>query len=81
VRAWSRRARSGRLPERVTYSGELTGVPNGDAPSFDRDILYHHARISTSRPMGRRHAGDQGGRFAGWGFYLLKGKHVHLESG
>ena len=62
-----------------TYSGELTGIPMGDAPQRPRHVLHDHRRGRGARPGG----GDgmlvtQGGRFGGWGFYLLKGKPVFV---
>ena len=54
----------------------MTGTPNGDAPSI-LDASYNF-KVDVDIPAG---GGDgmlitQGGRFAGYGFYVLKGKPV-----
>lgn len=70
-----------------TYSGELTGIPMGDAPqllntsyTITADVEMPEAR---QLGLGAAQPGDgmlatQGGRFAGWGFYVLKGKPVYV---
>jgi arylsulfatase len=61
-----------------TWSGEVTGTPNGDAPSV-LDSSYHFT-AEVEIPQGGT-AGmivTQGGRFGGYGFYVLKGKPVFL---
>ena len=50
-----------------TWSGEVTGTPNGDAPSILDASFNYEGMIAT-----------QGGRFGGYGFYVLKGKPVFL---
>jgi arylsulfatase A-like enzyme len=70
-----------------TYSGELTGIPLGDAPQLlaTSYTITAEVDIPEGRPLGLGvpHAGDgmiatQGGRFGGWGFYVLKGKPVYV---
>jgi arylsulfatase len=61
-----------------TYSGELSGVPNGDAPNL-LDASYS-IKAAVEIPQGGADGMivTQGGRFAGYGFYLLKDKPVFL---
>ena len=70
-----------------TWSGEITGTPNGDAPSilnasynFRADVEIPEAR---ALGLGAPQVGDgmivtQGGRFGGYGFYVLNRKPVFL---
>ena len=61
-----------------TWTQPLIGTPNGDAPSLLN--TSYNFRIDVETP----HAGaegmliTQGGRFAGYGFYVLKNKPVFL---
>jgi len=59
-----------------TYSGELTGTPNGDAPSIIASSYNFKAEIEVPEGGAEGMIVTQGGRFAGYGFYLLKGKPV-----
>ena len=61
-----------------TWSGEITGTPNGDAPSI-LDASYNF-RAEVDIPQGGAEGMivTQGGRFGGYGFYVLKGKPVFL---
>jgi arylsulfatase len=59
-----------------TYSGELTGIPNGSAPSLIAASYTITADIDVPADGGEGVLATQGGRFGGWGFYLLKGKAV-----
>jgi arylsulfatase A-like enzyme len=74
-----------------TWTGEITGTPNGDAPSV-LDASYNF-KAEVEIPGGGEEARrgisppevsaegmivTQGGRFGGYGFYLLKGKPVFL---
>jgi arylsulfatase A-like enzyme len=61
-----------------TWSGEITGTPNGDAP-FILDSSYRY-RAEVEIPQGGAEGMivTQGGRFGGYGFYLLKSKPVFL---
>jgi arylsulfatase A-like enzyme len=70
-----------------TWSGEITGTPNGDAPSilnasynFKAEVEMPEARVLG---LGVPQSGDgmivtQGGRFGGYGFYVLNRKPVFL---
>jgi hypothetical protein len=61
-----------------TYSGEMTGTPNGDAPSIlDRSYTIT-AEVEIPQGGAEGMLVTQGGRFGGYGFYLLKGKPVFL---
>jgi len=61
-----------------TWSGEITGTPNGDAPSI-LDSSYHYtAEVEIPQGGGEGMIVTQGGRFGGYGFYLLKGKPVFV---
>ena len=59
-----------------TYTGALTGVPMGDAPSLIAASYTITADVDVPEGGGDGMLATQGGRFAGWGFYLLKGKPV-----
>jgi arylsulfatase A-like enzyme len=70
-----------------TYSGELTGIPMGDAPQLLNTsyTITAEVDIPEGRPLGlgAPQPGDgmiatQGGRFGGWGFYVLRGKPVYV---
>ena len=60
------------------YTRPMTGTPQGDSPQHAEHLVQVHRRHRG--PAGRRrgHDPDPGGRFAGYGFYLLKGKPVFL---
>src|SRR5262245_18003287 len=60
-----------------TYAGKLTGVPPGDAPN----VLDASFTITADVDVPRDAQGminTNGGRFGGYGFYLLKGKPVFV---
>jgi arylsulfatase len=59
-----------------TYSGELTGIPMGDAPSLIAASYTITADVDVPAGGVEGVLATQGGRFGGWGFYLLKGKPV-----
>jgi arylsulfatase len=60
------------------WSGEFTGTPNGDAP-FILDASYNFkAEVDIPEGGAEGMIVTQGGRFGGYGFYLLKGKPVFL---
>jgi arylsulfatase len=59
-----------------TYSGELIGVPMGDAPSLIAASYTITAEIEVPTAETQGVLVTQGGRFAGWGFYVLKGRPV-----
>jgi len=63
---------------KFSWSGEITGTPNGDAP-FILDSSYNFtADIEIPEGGADGMIVTQGGRFGGYGFYLLKGKPVFL---
>ncbi len=60
-----------------TYSGEVSGIPDSDAPS----ILNRSYTITAELEVvqgGEGMIATLGGRFGGYGLYLLKGKPVFL---
>jgi arylsulfatase len=60
----------------LVYTRPMTGVPQGDAP-FLLDTSYTvTADITVPEGGAEGMIATSGGRFAGWGFYLLKGKPV-----
>ena len=61
-----------------TYSGEVTGTPNGDAPSILNASYNFKAEVEVPQGGGEGMIVTQGGRFGGYGFYVLKGKPVFL---
>jgi arylsulfatase len=61
-----------------TWTRPLTGTPNGDAPSVLNTSYAFTAEIEVPEGGGDGMLITQGGRFAGYGFYLLKGKPVFL---
>jgi arylsulfatase A-like enzyme len=61
-----------------TWSGRITGTPNGDAPSILNSSFHYTAEIDVPQGGGEGMIVTQGGRFGGYGFYVLKGKPVFL---
>jgi arylsulfatase A-like enzyme len=61
-----------------TYSGELTGTPNGDAPSVLAASYTITAEMEIPQGGAEGMLVTQGGRFGGYGLYLLKGKPVYV---
>ncbi len=61
-----------------TWTRPLTGTPNGDAPSILNTSYNFKAEIEVPQAGAEGMLITQGGRFAGYGFYLLKGKPVFL---
>ena len=59
-----------------TYSGEMIGTPNGDAPSVLAASYNIKAEVEIPEGGAEGMMLTQGGRFGGYGFYLLKGKLV-----
>ena len=59
-----------------TYSGALTGIPMGDAPSLIAASYTFTAEVEVPADGGDGMLVTQGGRFGGYGFYVLKGKPV-----
>jgi arylsulfatase A-like enzyme len=61
-----------------TYSGELPGIPDSDAPSILNRSYSITAEVEVPQGGGEGMLVTLGGRFGGYGFYLLKGKPVFL---
>ncbi len=61
-----------------TWTAPLTGTPNGDAPSILNASYNFKAEVEVPQGGGDGMLITQGGRFAGYGFYMLKGKPVFL---
>jgi arylsulfatase A-like enzyme len=61
-----------------TWSGEVTGTPNGDAPSILNSSYSFTADVDIPQGDAEGMIVTQGGRFGGYGFYLLRGKPVFL---
>jgi arylsulfatase len=63
---------------RFTWSGEITGTPNGNAPSILDSSYNFKAEIVIPPGGAEGMIVTQGGRFGGYGFYVQKGKPVFL---
>jgi arylsulfatase len=61
-----------------TWSGEITGTPNGDAPNILNASYNFNAEVDIPQGGAEGMIVTQGGRFGGYGFYVLKGKPVFL---
>jgi arylsulfatase A-like enzyme len=61
-----------------TYSGELGGLPPSDAPSILNRSYSITAEVDIPQGGAEGMLVTNGGRFGGFGFYLLKGKPVFL---
>src|SRR5271166_1551109 len=61
-----------------TWSGEMTGTPNGDAPSLLDTSYTFTAEVVIPQGGAEGMIVTQGGRFGGYGFYVLKGKPVFV---
>jgi arylsulfatase len=61
-----------------TYSGEITGIPPGDAPSLLNTSYTLAADIDVPADGCEGMINTNGGRFGGYGFYVLKNKPVFL---
>lgn len=61
-----------------TYSGEMPGLPTSDAPSILNKSYTITAEIDVSTDNADGMLVTTGGRFGGYGLYLLKGKPVFL---
>ncbi len=59
-----------------TWTAPLTGTPNGDAPSILNASYNFTTDVDVPQGGGEGMLITQGGRFAGYGFYVLKGKPV-----
>jgi arylsulfatase len=61
-----------------TYSGELTGIPSSNAPNILNKSYTITAEVEIPANGGDGMIVTNGGRFGGFGLYLLKGKPVFL---
>ena len=61
-----------------SWSGEITGTPNGDAPNLLNASYNFKAEVEVPDGGAEGMIVTQGGRFGGYGFYVLKGKPVFL---
>jgi arylsulfatase A-like enzyme len=61
-----------------TWTQPLTGTPNGDAPSILNASYTFKAEIEIPQGGAEGMLITQGGRFGGYGFYVLKNKPVFL---
>jgi arylsulfatase len=61
-----------------TYSGELTGIPTSSAPNILGRSYTITADVEVPSDGGEGMIVTDGGRFGGYGLYLLKGKPVFL---
>ena len=59
-----------------TYSGELPGIPIGDAPSILNRSFTITAEVEVPEGGGDGMLVTEGGRWGGYGLYLLKGRPV-----
>jgi arylsulfatase len=59
-----------------TYSGEVTGIPLGDAPSLLATSFTISADVTVPAGGVEGMLNTAGGRFGGYGFYVVKGKPV-----
>ena len=59
-----------------TYSSKLTGTPNGDAPNILAKSYTIVADVEVPADGGDGMIVTDGGRFGGYGLYVLKGKPV-----
>ena len=60
----------------LVYTRPMTGVPQGDAPYLLNTSYTITADITVPEGGAEGMIATSGGRFAGWGLYLLKGKPV-----
>jgi arylsulfatase A-like enzyme len=61
-----------------SWSGEITGTPNGVAPSILNSSYHFAADLEIPQGDANGMIVTQGGRFAGYGFYILKGKPIFV---
>lgn len=61
-----------------TWSGEITGTPNGVAPSILNSSYHFSAEVEIPQNDANGMLVTQGGRFGGYGFYVLKGKPIFV---
>jgi arylsulfatase len=63
-----------------TYSGEMAGIPTDSAPNILNKSFTITAEVEVSKG-GHGMIVTEGGRFGGYGLYLLKGKPVFTYNG
>lgn len=63
---------------KFVYTYPITGIPLGDAPSLLNTSYTITAEIEIPKEGAEGMLATQGGRFGGWGFYLMKSKPVFL---
>jgi arylsulfatase A-like enzyme len=61
-----------------TYSGEMSGLPDSDAPSILNKSYTITAEVQIPQGGAEGMLATLGGRFGGYGLYLLQGKPVFL---
>ncbi|HJZ95434.1 MAG TPA: sulfatase-like hydrolase/transferase, partial [Candidatus Solibacter sp.] len=61
-----------------TWNSPVTGTPNGDAPSILDSSFHFTADVEIPQGGAEGIIVTQGGRFGGYGFYVLKGRPVFL---
>jgi arylsulfatase len=61
-----------------TYSGEVSGLPDGNAPNILTKSYTLTAEVEIPQGGGEGMLVTQGGHFGGYGLYLLKGKPVFV---
>ncbi|HEU4995982.1 MAG TPA: sulfatase-like hydrolase/transferase, partial [Gemmatimonadaceae bacterium] len=60
------------------WSGEITGTPNGDAPNILNASFTYRAEVDIPQMGADGMIVTQGGRFAGYGLYVLREKPVFV---
>lgn len=60
------------------YKNPVTGIPLGDAPNLLNSSYTFTAEVEVPEGGAEGMLATQGGRFGGWGFYVLKNKPVFL---
>ena len=61
-----------------TYFGENAGIPLGNAPEHPEQVVHDHRRDRHPEGGAEGMIVTAGGRFGGYGLYLLKGKPVFV---
>ena len=61
-----------------TYAGEVTGIPGANAPNILNKSYTISAEVEVPAGGGEGMIVTNGGRFGGYGLYVLKGKPVFL---
>ena len=64
--------------DEFTYTRPIAGIPQGTAPSILNRSFTITANIEVPEGGSEGMLATAGGRFAGWAFYLLKGKPVFV---